>query len=83
MSRTSKVAVVANRPRVRRRKPSGKARFAAIRLDDSVVGARPTSVPMTTAFELVFPDGLTLRVAHDADPVTLEQFFRRFRRRMD
>jgi hypothetical protein len=38
---------------------------------------------MAADFELLFPDGLILRVARDADPVTLEQFFRRFRRRMD
>ena len=38
---------------------------------------------MGAAFELVFPDGLILRVGRDADPVSLEQFFIRLRRRMD
>ena len=82
MSRTSKTAT-ASRPRVRSRKPPVKTRFAAIHLDDSAVDARPSPVQMAADFELLFPDGLILRVARDADPVTLEQFFRRFRRRMD
>ena len=82
MSRIPKTAT-ATRPRVRSRKPPVKPRFAAIRLGDPTVGARPVPVQMAADFELLFPDGLILRVARDADPVTLEQFFRRFRRRMD
>ena len=78
MSRASKTAVSAIRPRKRQR----KARFAPIRLDGAAA-APHIPAPLGTAFEVLFPDGLILRVARDADPVTLEQFFRRLRRRMD
>ena len=75
MSRTSRIV---SRPRGRPRKP----RFAPILLDDAASPRHP-SAAMAAAFELVFPDGLILRVGRDADPVALEQFFNRLRRRMD
>ena len=79
MPRTPRIG---SRPLGRPRKTPPSVRFAPVRLDDTV-GARHPPAPMAAVFELVFPDGLILRVARDADPVALEQFFTRLRRRMD
>ena len=80
MSRPSlPTAAPVARPRGRPRKTSlPPARFAPIDLTGAI-----DSRPMVAAVELLFPDGLTLRVSRDADPVAIEQFLSRLRHRMD
>ena len=69
-SRRPAVPVVVRRPRGRPRKTSLPAAcFAPIRLADAA-GARPD---FACAFELLFPDGLALRAARDADPAVFER----------
>ena len=84
MPRTSWSAVAAPVPRPRgrpRKVASSPARFAPIHLAD--VAARPDPAAMVSAIELHFPDGLTLRATRDADPIALELFLSRLRRRLD
>ena len=67
------VAAAIRRPRGRPRKnPSPAPRFAPLRLSDAL-GVRNGPAPFACAFELLFPDGLALRVARDADPAALER----------
>ena len=74
------------RPRGRPRKTAAPAestvRFAPIRLSNAI-GARTNSMPMSIAFELLFPDGLALRIAPGADPAALERLVVHLRRRVD
>jgi len=75
MPKTPWNVAIAARPRGRPRKnPCPTSRFAPIRLTE-VCGA-----PMSAAFELTFPGGLTLRRPHDADPAALERLLAHLRR---
>ena len=76
------VAAVA-RPRGRPRKDVAPAvRFAPIRLAD-VAGPGREAAPMHAALELLFPDGLRLRVTRDADPAVVERLAVHLRRCAD
>jgi hypothetical protein len=77
------IAAAIKRPRGRPRKTApAAARFAPIRLAQAL-GAPSGAAPFTPAFELLFPDGLALRVARDANPAALERLVGQLRRRGD
>jgi hypothetical protein len=81
-SRYSADTVAPRRPRGRPRKnalpAASAARFAPIRL----AGASSGAASFACAFEVVFPDGLTLRVARHADFAELERLLALLRRPM-
>jgi len=61
---------------------TASARFAPIRLSDPI-DPRGESAPLAIVLELLFPDGLTLRVAPGVDPAALERLVVHLRRRVD
>jgi len=64
-------------PRMKRRRPP---RFAPIRLEAASSDGQSGRTPFAAAFELVFSDGLALRVARDADPTALVHLVASLRR---
>jgi hypothetical protein len=68
------------RPRGRPRKTASPLpRFASIRLADAA-GGGVGDAALDADFEILFPDGLRLRIARGADPAALERILHPLRR---